>query len=235
MRLLRAATATIGLLLASAAHAAPNLEGVWVIEKPQTQLTPADQKAVPFTAEGRTQFNQNKALAAKKDFSFDYTVSRCSSPGLPRMMLTAEPFKIIQRPDRIVTVFQWNQLIRQIDLRGLPPKPKPTDADFFIPTMMGDSTGHWEGDTLVAHTTGLSPDKLLDGRLPNSDQLEVTERFSLVDKDTLEDRITITDPVMYTQPWDVVVRYKHLADDVFPFAEDVCLDRKMAGKTTWPH
>ena len=121
MKLLRGATVVFGLLFAGVAQAAnPNLEGVWVIAKPIKELTPVDQKAAPLTAEGQKTYRQNKALAAKKDYSYDYTVSRCSSPGMPRMMLTTQPFKIIQRTDIVLALFKWNHMFGRPTTRRLP-------------------------------------------------------------------------------------------------------------------
>jgi len=87
---------------------------------------------------------------------------------------------------------------------------------------------------LVVRTVNLSAEKLLDGLLPNSEQLEVTERLQVTGNNVLEDRITITDPENYSKPWDVVLTYRKLPDNVFPFEEDVCLDRKAAGQSPLP-
>jgi len=58
------------------------------------------------------------------------------------------------------------------------------------------------------------------------------ERLRLKDKNTPEDRITITDPKVFTRPWEAVVLYKRVANETF--TEDVCLDRKAAGKLPLP-
>ncbi|EIZ80066.1 hypothetical protein WSK_1433 [Novosphingobium sp. Rr 2-17] len=236
MKVLGGAAAAIGLLIINPANAAtPNLEGVWVISQPITDLVPVGEKAAPLTEQGKARYRENKAFAAKRKYDdYDYTKSRCSAPGMPRMMMTPRPFKIFQRPEMVTLAFQWNQLVRQIDLRTNPPKKKAAEEAFPVPTMKGDTTGRWDGNTLVAHTTGLSPDKLLDNMLPNGDQLDLVERLTLVDENTLEERITITDPEMYTKPWDAVITYKRLPDSTYPFPEDICLDRKQDRKGTWP-
>ena len=70
------------------------------------------------------------------------------------------------------------------------------------PLWMGDSIGHWEGDTLVADTVNFNDKTWLD-RIghPHSDALHVVERIRRVDHDHLEDDITIDDPKAYTKPW----------------------------------
>ena len=229
--------AAAGTMFACAAAAAssPNLDGVWSLVQPQSLLTPADRAAIPFTDKGRALYEKHKAQVAKGDYSFDLTMMRCSSPGVPRAMLLPGPFRLFQRADMVVTTFQWNHLNRQINLRQGPPLlNNAPDAEFSLPTKMGTATGHWETNTLVVHTTNLSEEKTLDGLLPNSEQLEVTERFQLQGANVLKDRITITDPENYSKPWDVVLTYQRLPDNTFPFPEDICLDNKAAGKSPLP-
>lgn len=219
----------------AAEAAAPSLDGVWTLAKPQRLLTPADRAPIPFTEKGRTLYEKHNAQVAKGDYSFDMTMSRCSSPGVPRAMLLPGPFRLFQRPDMVLATFQWNHLSRQINLHQGPPLVTSTEPDpeGLLQTKMGNATGRWEGNTLVVQTVNLTEEKLLDDLLPNSEQLEVTERFQLRGN-MLEDRITIKDPEYYTRSWDVVLTYKKLPDSDFPFAEDTCLDRRAAGKPALP-
>jgi len=63
---------------------------------------------------------------------------------------------------------------------------------------MGDSIGHWEGDTLVVETTNFTGKTRYSG---SGENLKVTERFSRLDDDTLLYRFTIDDPSAFSQPW----------------------------------
>src|SRR5436309_1503946 len=67
-----------------------------------------------------------------------------------------------------------------------------------ITKWMGDSIGHWEGDTLVVDTTNFSEKTRFRGSTPN---LHIVERFTRVDPKTLLYRFTIDDPETWTQPW----------------------------------
>jgi hypothetical protein len=225
------------LLAAGAVNAAserPNLNGIWKLERPQAELVPV-QGPIPFTEDGRKDYEANKAAAAKNDFGHDRTQSRCSSPGMPRMMLTPRLFAIHDRPQMLTMAFEWNRLMRQIDLRqGAERLPNPTQGDSDVPTMMGTSTGRWEGAVLVASTKKLSDQKLLDAYLPSGEELELTERIRLRDANTLEDRITIKDPANFTKPWDTVLVYKRQPGTVSQFREDICLDRRNAGEMPLP-
>ena len=220
-------------IVASAAlqAAEPNLQGVWKIAAPTNTLKPLNGP-VPFTAQGRKQYEENKRLQAKGAYDdYDITLSRCNSPGTPRLMLTPERFKIWQRFGVLTFDFEWNRALRQIDASGQPPK-----VDFMgqalVPTMTGTSKGHWEGDTLVAETSNFSDRTLLDELVPHTFDLKVTEHLRLVDPDTLEDRITIEDAAYFKQPWDALITYKRQPAALF--AEDVCLDRRDAHQPAFP-
>jgi hypothetical protein len=63
---------------------------------------------------------------------------------------------------------------------------------------MGDSVGHWEGDSLVIDTTNFTGKTQFHG---SSDQLHVIERFTRVDARTLLYRFTIEDPATWDKAW----------------------------------
>lgn len=217
---IRAFAAVLGMALLGQASPclaqSGDLVGVWQIEHPTDVLRPAGGK-VPFTAEGKATYRENARLkAAGKYDDYDITTSRCSSPGVPRLMINPMRFKIREMYGVLTFDFEWNRAIRQVDTRGLPIE-KP-----LAPRFTGVSTGKWEGNTLVVQTTDVSPNTLIDEVLPHSFDMVVTERYRLLDADTLENRITIQDPEYYSRPWEAVVTYKRQ-----PFAllaEHVCMD-----------
>ena len=63
---------------------------------------------------------------------------------------------------------------------------------------LGDSVGHWEGDTLVVDTTNFTDSPGLGGA---SGELHVIERFTRTDRDVLLYRFTVDDPTVWTEPW----------------------------------
>jgi hypothetical protein len=213
--------------LAAAQSASPSrLEGVWKIATPTTELKPVSG-SVPFSAEGRKQYATNKKLRAQRKYvDYDITRSSCSTPGVPRLMLTPLRFKIWNQLGVVTFTYEWNRAIRQIDTRGGKPRP------LVVPDMAGTSIGHWEGDTLVAVTNDFTGRALWDDLTPQSLDAKVTERIRLVDSDTLEDRITVEDPVQFTRPWETVLSYKRQPDAIFP--EDVCINRSLAGQPALP-
>src|SRR5438046_10254198 len=71
------------------------------------------------------------------------TTSFCLPGGIPRaVMLGLYPQKIVQTPKEIVILYEYMNVFRTIALNA-------KHADDLLPSYMGDSAGHWEGDTLV--------------------------------------------------------------------------------------
>jgi len=75
---------------------------------------------------------------------------------------------------------------------------------------MGQSAGHWEGDTLVFETIGFNDKTVLDrDGMPHSPEMRVTEHVRLIDGGKrLEDLVTIDDPKTYTAPWTARVVFE---------------------------
>lgn len=243
--LLAAGFATV--MATSAVHAKARIDGSWVLEKQQLLLAPANGGPVPFTEEGRKLYEQNKAAARSGDYSFDETVERCASPGMPRAMLSPNRFVIIERPGKVLFLFEWNRLFRQIDMRDdtTIENSKALDAlgtlngfnlyaqEEIVGSQMGHAHGGWHGDALVIETGKFVDGKLLDGLIQVSDELKLSERLRLRGRNTLEHRITISDSVTFTQPWEVVLTYSR-QPQTEDQTEDVCLERKQAGESPWP-
>jgi hypothetical protein len=71
-------------------------------------------------------------------------------------------------------------------------------------TWMGDSRGHWEGDTLVIDVRNFNDQTWFD-RAGNfhSDALHVVERYTLAGADHIQYEATIEDPMVFTKPWKI--------------------------------
>jgi len=121
--------------------------------------------------------------------------ARCLPTGVPR--LPPYPFKIVQTPKLLVILFEGNiHSYRQIFLDG---RAHPKDLD---PTWYGDSTGKWDGDTLVIDSVGFNDKFWFDfAGHPHTDKLHITERYRRTDLGQLEEEVTIDDPGAYTKPF----------------------------------
>jgi hypothetical protein len=106
-------------------------------------------------------------------------------------------------PGEVRITWNWLNATRRIYTDGRP-HPK---GDDLLPSFMGHSIGHWEGDTLVVDTIGMMAGIYDQSEAPHSDKVHLTERIRMIDASTLEDQMTIEDPVAVTRPWHVVRHY----------------------------
>ena len=82
---------------------------------------------------------------------------------------------------------------------------------------MGDSWGHWAGDTLVVETTNINAQQAFQG-VPATADLKVVERFTRADENTIDYDFTIIDPTTYTEPWGGQIPYKKLDGQLYEYA-----------------
>jgi hypothetical protein len=125
----------------------------------------------------------------------------CLPRGAPRIWTDDYYKRIFQVPGRVIILTERNMQYRQIFTDG---RPLPKDPN---PTWNGNSTAHWEGDTLVVDTTGFRDDLWLDASgNPLTDQGKMTEKIRRPTYGNLEIEITINDPKAYTAPWTVTLQ-----------------------------
>jgi hypothetical protein len=97
-----------------------------------------------------------------------------------------------------------------------------------LPLTMGFPVGHFDGDTLVVRTVGLSDVTVLDASgLPHSEQMVLTERLRVLPDGRLESHMTIDDAETFTQPWETVLTFHR--DAAARVTDDVCPDRIASG------
>lgn len=146
-------------------------------------------------------------------------VLRCKDPGLPRI---GPPDKIVQRPGEIVFLYDdvSGAFWRIIPTDG---RPHRTDVD---PSYLGDSVGHWEGDTLVIEANQFNDDSwLTDNGAFHSADMVVTERLHRVG-DVIEWQALVTDPKVLLEPWRPKMRIAKLTSS--ELAEPTpCVDRDL--------
>jgi hypothetical protein len=184
--------------------ALPDWGGIWFVAGGASGGGAAP--AIPkLKGEYLQRYQDWRARVAANDGVVPRARSNCSPPGMPRIMRLAQyPYEFLFTPGR-VTINQeaWMQT-RTIWTDGRVHKEDPD------PTFMGDSIGHWEGDTLVVDTIGISDEVELDTGMPHSGQFHLTERihFATDDPDVLVNEIRMEDPEALEEPFEITVRYR---------------------------
>jgi hypothetical protein len=116
--------------------------------------------------------------------------SLASPPMIPSETIPSF-YRIVQTDGQVLIFAEWMHDARIIRLGGrhLPPA---------IRRWLGDSIGHYEGQTLVVDTTNFRRDT---HNLNSGERLHVVERFTRVDAKTLRYRVTVEDPDTWATPW----------------------------------
>jgi hypothetical protein len=146
---------------------------------------------IPYKPEALAQKKQNQENWLTRDPEI-----KCYLPGVPRATYIPQPFRILQSASQIFIAYQYAGAVRNIYMKD--PGPAPVDS------WMGQSVGHWDGDTLVVDVTGLNDQSWFD-RAGNfhSDGLRVVERYTRTSPDVISYEATIEDPKVFTRPWKI--------------------------------
>jgi hypothetical protein len=132
----------------------------------------------------------------KADNGKDDPTTHCLPGGIAKLHTSALLRKIVQVPGLVIFLTERNASYRQVFTDG---RPLPEDPN---PSWNGYSTGHWDGDTLVVDTIGISDGQWLDrAGSPLTSAARITEKFRRPNYGTLEIELTVNDPKAYTRPW----------------------------------
>jgi len=187
-----------------------------VVDPPDGRLPPMTPQAQKVVASERGGLGPGQHFPDKVDSweDFDY-YSRCITRGFPSTMLyTVYNFgnDIIQAPGYIVIRSEMVHEQRVIPIDSRPHVGKN------IKMYMGNSVGHWEGNTLVVETTNLRPESGAGGRY--TDAAKIVERFTRTAPDELMWEATINDPNVWTKPY--TLRYPFKLDPEYHLYEYAC-------------
>ncbi len=141
---------------------------------------------------------------------WDFRTSN-SSAGPPMMpVIYNNNYQIVQTQDYVVIMAEMIHDARIIRLHD---EHHPTVMNQW----MGDSIGHWEGETLVVETRNLHPQQSHYGSSPD---LVVLERFTRSSEQQIDYQFTLTDPAVYSQPWtaELALRKRPEVDVLYEFA-----------------
>ena len=174
----------------------------------------ANPNQPPYKPELVAKVKANAARQTDLDGTF-----YCRPAGVPRM---GPPSQIVASSNGVAFLYEDSNTFRFIPTDG---RSHATDPNYY--SYMGDSVGHWEGDTLVVNVTHLTDESWLneDGTF-HSRQMHVVERLRR-QGNVLHYDVTVEDPVVFTRPWQMTRRDLLLSKEALEESEP-CeeLDRK---------
>jgi hypothetical protein len=146
---------------------------------------------IPYKPEALAKKKENQEKWLERDPEI-----KCYLPGVPRATYMPYPFQILQSQSAMFFAYEYAGAVRNIYLKD--PGPPPVDA------WMGQSVGHWEGETFVIESNGFNDSTWFD-RAGNhhSEALKVVERYTRTAPDVLSYEATMEDPNVFTRPWKI--------------------------------
>lgn len=160
-------------------------------------VDPPDGKLPALTPEGRERF---EAQRQRHTLESRGLAERCIAgndgpPNVPFSQNTGHS-QIVQTPDYVLLITEENSDVRIVHLDDSAHAPEN------VRNWLGDSRGHWDGNTLVVETTNFHEKRKWEGVAGN---LHLVERFTRVADDTLLYEATMTDPTTWEAPWTIEV------------------------------
>jgi hypothetical protein len=177
-------------------------------------IEPANGRIPPLTADGEQRATaralrdpndgpEGRALGERCLLSFG---SASGPPMLPVMYNSY--YQIVQSPGYVVILVEMVHDARIIRIQD-----RHTPGD--IRKWMGDSIGHWEGDTLVVETRNFRPEQSFRG---SSEKAVVTERFTRVAQDKIIYRFTVDDPATFTSSFTGELPFVTVDANIYEYA-----------------
>jgi hypothetical protein len=191
--------------------------GTKVIGTRRTSLIvdPPDGRIPPMTAEGKKRVEAQDAARERPAWGpEDRSVGeRCI------LGFNSGPPMLPGGYNMNVQIFQTSGYVALLNEMVHNARIVPTDArPHLSPAVrqwVGDSRGHWDGDTFVIETTNFYNTTSFRGSSPN---LHLTERFTRVDADTLLYEFTANDPSTWTKPWTVQIPMVRSDGPIYEYA-----------------
>ena len=166
---------------------------------------------IPYRPDALAKRNENRTKWPAAD-----PEAKCYMLGVPRVTYHNMPFQIFQNEGDLLMVYPFaaaNRVIYMTDRSELP-----------VDSWMGKSMGRWDGDVLVVTTKWQNGQSWLD-RAGNfaSNQLTVTERFTLQGPSHLSYAATLDDPQTFTRPWTIEMPLYRIVDAGAQLLEHKCV------------
>jgi hypothetical protein len=197
----------------------PQYQASLIVDPPNGRMPPLTQAAERRQAALRKARERRGPADSYTDLSL---ADRCITRGLVGSLTPAlnnAGNEIVQAPGFVVI---RNEMIHEA-------RVVPVDGGAHVAPaiegLLGDSRGHWEGDTLVVETTNFT-DRTKIGNVRHSGALKVVERYTRIADREMDLEITIDDPETWTAPWTIDLPLAR--DDGYGMYEYACHEGNLA-------
>ena len=180
-------------------------------------VSPADGQ-LPRTAAAKA---AGKVRRARRKIDFDNPEARSRSERCVSTEAAGPPmlnggyndnYQFVQTGDQLAILAEYLSSLRIVRLAPGARHPPPS-----MRYAMGDSIGHWEGQTLVIETTNFIAAELAADAPPGAD-MTVIERITRTGPDTLHYAFWVHDPTQFTQPWQGELTFQATKGPIYEFA-----------------
>lgn len=180
-----------------------------ITDPPDGRVPPLTPEAQKRLAEAATHRREHPA-DGPEDRSLAERCLNWATAGPPMMpSFYNNNYEIVQTPDTVVIFNEMIHDARVVPLDGRPHLPGR------IRQWLGDSRGHWEGDTLVIETTNFTDKTAFRGSTQN---MRLIEKFRRIDPDTLLYEFTVDDPAAFAKPWTAQIPSVRTDGPIFEYA-----------------
>jgi hypothetical protein len=183
-----------------------------LVDPPNGRIPPMLPEAAKRIAQRNAEFRKGagpadgpelRSLGERCILSFG---SNGGPPMLPNMYNNA--YQFVQTPDHVMFLVEMVHDARVVRING---KPLPKS----VPKWLGDSIGHWEGDTLVVETTNFHPLHTFRGA---GQDRKVIEKFSYASPNEILYQFTVSDPTTFSAPFSGELIFNRTDEPVYEYA-----------------
>jgi len=178
-----------------------------IIDPPNGRMPELTADAQARQAAGR---GRGRDLNVEQPWLDRTNLERCITYGLPNAILPGlynNNIEIVQSPGHVAIVHEMVHDTRIVPLDG---------SEFTgIRGWLGESRGHFEGDTLVIETKNFTDDISWRGAGPN---MKLTERYTRISDDRIDFRLTIEDDTNWTSPFTVAFLMRPTEGQIYEYA-----------------
>jgi len=196
----------------------PQYQASLIVDPPDGRmpaLTPAAQQRQAAAREAR------EGRGPADSYTDRSLYDRCISRGIAGSILPViynNGNEIVQAPGFVAI---RNEMIHETRIVSLDDRPHPSPR---IKMWMGNSRGHWDGDTLVVETKNIGSFApgigVNGGGTRHSSDITITERFTRMSADVMLYEMHVDDPKTWTKPW--TMQYPLKRDDNYGYYEYAC-------------